>query len=193
MDHRSYVLWVVWTTGHMCYGLRLNYARGVVIWYTYMDGGWGLAPALSTPKPKHIAIQIITKLYSGKNHWVARRLGGPSQGHTPARRSRGRVLPTTQVLTNVRVTRGDPCLGHVSPIHSPPCHVSRNDSSTNCHLSTNSTLPHVNVWPCQLQPCHISRTTLPRQHPYGLYSQHIFFCLFDDLNRTRYLTHPTSV
>ena len=38
--------------------------------------------------------------------------------------------------------------------------------------------------------CH---TALPREHPYGLYSQHIFFCLFDDLNRTRYLSHPTSV
>jgi hypothetical protein len=69
-------------------------------------------------------------IYIIRNNGGHTRLGGPSQGSSPARRSRGRVLPTTQILTNARVTRGGPCLGHVSPIHSPQCHVSRNDSST---------------------------------------------------------------
>jgi hypothetical protein len=66
MDHRSYVLWAP-------FELRAR----VVIWYTYMDGGWGLAPALSAPKPKHIAIQIISKLYSGKNHYSGAPVGRP--------------------------------------------------------------------------------------------------------------------
>jgi hypothetical protein len=52
----------------------------------------------------------------------------------------------------------------------------------NCHLS---------IW-----TCHIIVRPLPRHHPYGLYglySQHNCFCLFDDSNRSRYLTHLTSI
>jgi hypothetical protein len=87
-----------------------------------------------------------------------------------------------------QVTRGDPCLGHVSPIHSPPrCHVSRNDSTIQ--------LPPV----CQLSPA--TSAYGPATSSYDpatsasvrTVQSAIFFCLFDDLNRTRYLTHPTSV
>jgi hypothetical protein len=119
-------------------------------------------------------------------------VGRPSQSSSPARRSRGRVLPTTQILTIAQVTRGGPCLGHVSPIHSPPrCHVSRNDSTVQ--------LPTVRQLSPMALPHHRTtlphhRTTLPRQHPVLWTVQSAnFFCLFDNLNRMRYLTHPTSV
>jgi hypothetical protein len=123
--------------------------------------------------------------------WVACWLGGPYQSYTPAWRSRGRVLPTTQILTNAQVTCGSPCLGHVSPIHSPQiCHMSRNDSSVQ--------LPTV----CQLSPS--TSTYDPATSSYDpatsatvqtvwIVQSAIFFCLFDNLNKTRYLTHPMSV
>jgi len=70
-------------------------------------------------------------------------------------------------------------------------------SSWFAELSTQH-MPHV-VWPCQFSPvtCHTTlprhHTDMPCQHPYELYSQHIFFCLFDESNRSWYLTHPISV
>jgi hypothetical protein len=130
--------------------------------------------------------------------WVARSVGRPFPKLYPCPEVAG---SSPADYTNFIQCPGDtwrPCLGHVSPIHSPPrCHVSRNDSTiqlpTVCQLipATSAYSPATSAYDL---PHH--RTTLPHQHPYGLYglySQHIFFCLFDDLNRTRYLTHPTSV
>jgi hypothetical protein len=122
-----------------------------------------------------------------KNQWWARRLGGPSQSSSPARRLRGRVLPTTQILTNARVTRGDPCLGHVSPIHSPPrCHVSINDSTVQLPLVC-QLIPATSAYDpaTSLRPCHVSIRT-----NYTINKK--IFCLFDDLNRT-VISHSSNV
>jgi hypothetical protein len=88
-----------------------------------------------------------------------------------------------------------PCLGHVSPTHSPPiCHMSDANSSTRlptntCHVSygpANSASATCMALPCVVRPCHVSIRT-------DCTVSTFFFCLFDDLNRTRYLSHPTSV
>jgi hypothetical protein len=76
-----------------------------------------------------------------------------------------------------------------------PCQLSPATCQETIHGPTsNQHLPCV-IQPYQLIPA-TCRMALPRQHLYGLYglySQHIFFCMFDDLNRTRYLSHMTSI
>jgi hypothetical protein len=69
-------------------------------------------------------------------------------------------------------------------------HMSRNDSSSNCQPT--------------ISTCHTDLPTHPYHMSYGcamstsirtvqtVQSTH-FFCLFDNLNRTRYLLHPMSV
>ena len=77
--------------------------------------------------------------------------------------------------TNNRVPRGSPRLGHVAPNHLTKyatCH-----HPIRCKQATSyANYPHFCL-PCVVRPCHVSYG-LPRQHPYGLYSQHIFLtCL----------------
>jgi hypothetical protein len=148
--------------------------------YVY-ERGLGLSPSpVRAQTTTHYNSNNFKNTYMLRTNGGACRLGGPSQISSPARRSRGRVLPTTQILTNARVTRGDPCLGHVSPIHSPPrCHVSINDSTIQ--------LPPV----CQLSPA--TSVYGPATSSYDpatsasvrtVQSAKFFFCMFDDLNRT---------
>jgi hypothetical protein len=85
-------------------------------------------------------------------------VGGPSQVSSPARRSRGRVLPVAKILNQYICDMWQPLIGpHVAIpfVAKKPCHM------PTVHITT----------------CHVSYV-LPRQHPYGLYglySQHPFF------------------
>jgi hypothetical protein len=98
----------------------------------------------------------------------ARWLGGPSQGSSPARRSQGRVLPTTKVLNH--------CLGDMwRPLIGPRVAIlfATNKPRVICqliHTTANQHLPrvvriyHVSYGPAMcrttlsrvVQPCHIN-------------------------------------
>jgi hypothetical protein len=155
-----------------------------------MDRGWGLAPTLSAPNPKHITIQIITKLYSGKNHYSGAPVEQPFPRPYLCLEVAGSILADYKSFNQCP---GDMWRPLFVPRHQSICH----------HATCQETIPHPTInqhLPCVIQPYQLSlsmcRTDLPCQHSYGLYglyNQHIFFCLFDDLNRTRYLSHPTSV
>jgi hypothetical protein len=91
----------------------------------------------------------------------------------------------------------------------PGCHVAAHDWATwhpiicpitaTCRITftqlPTNTLPHHHVWSIHITygQAMSACTDMPRQHPYGLHSQHPFFYLFDDSNRSRYLSLPTSV
>jgi hypothetical protein len=107
-------------------------------------------------------------------------VGGPSQVSSPARRSRGRVLPIAKILNQYTCDTWRPLIGPCvaipfaanKPCHMPTVHI------TSCHVSYG--LPRV------------VRPTTSVHKTYGLYSQHPFFCLFVILNRMRYLSLPMS-
>jgi hypothetical protein len=106
-----------------------------------MDGGWGLAPNLSTPIPKHISIQI----YNKKHLWACQ-LGGPSQSVTHTQRLWGRIWPTTYVLNQ--------CQGDTwHPLSGPRVSISFTINDT-CHSPT-----HPQSYQTTLSMCH---TALPR-------------------------------
>jgi hypothetical protein len=88
--------------------------------------------------------------------------------------------------TNTTVPRGSPSLGHVAPHHlSNKCHMSYCDSTTSASMKLPHHQCHISVRTYDL--CHVSLYGL-----YGLHSQRPFFYLFDDSNRSRYLSLPTS-
>jgi hypothetical protein len=90
-------------------------------------------------------------------------VGGPSQVSSPARRSRGRVLPNAKILNQYTCDTWWPLIGPRvailftanKPCHMPTIHI------TVCHMSYD--LPHV------VQPATSASVW------YGLYSQHPFF------------------
>jgi hypothetical protein len=93
--------------------------------------------------------------------------------------------------TNNKVPCGSPRLGHVAPYNQPKsatcCNIIHPYLSTNeCHVSygpANPSLPHV------VRTCHVSIRTNYTECTVNI----PFFCLFVILNRTRYLSLPTSV
>jgi hypothetical protein len=158
--------------------------------YIY-DRGLGLSPS-PDPRPNtKIQIQIIFKTIYIKNHMVARWLGGPSQSF-PLGGGHGVESCGLHKFykTNVQVTRGSPLIGPRVTIPFATKHAMCQQCSF---------IPHCQHLPpamCRtaLPPCHVSYDPATSAYGlYGLYSQHIFFCLFVILNRTRYLSHPTSV
>jgi hypothetical protein len=152
-----------------------------------MDGGWGLAPALSAPKPKHIAIQIISTLYSGKNHMGGAPVGRPFPKPHPCPEVAG-SSPADYTSFNQYV--GDTWQPFLGPCVTNPFTTMprvKNDSSTQlppiCQLRSTTSAYDSSTLAYDLATSSSVRT---------VQSAH-FFYLFDDLNITQYLTHLTTI